>query len=74
MAKINAPMIGKWMAMIDESMGSKARPRRSGSRFDTAYPRDWIRRIQGIGYGVLEFLGAQIRRIFLMDTAYWSLE
>ncbi|GJW61595.1 putative reverse transcriptase domain-containing protein [Tanacetum coccineum] len=28
----------------------------SGSWFDTAYPRDSIRRIQGIGYGVLEFL------------------
>ncbi|GKG34373.1 hypothetical protein Tco_0437069, partial [Tanacetum coccineum] len=29
----------------------------SGSRFDTAYPRDSIRRIQGIGYSVLKFLG-----------------
>ncbi|GKF85800.1 hypothetical protein Tco_0253627, partial [Tanacetum coccineum] len=41
-----------------------------------------IRRIQGIGYSVFEFLEARIRRIFLdgyvvsslMDTAYWSSE
>ncbi|GJU43304.1 hypothetical protein Tco_1200570, partial [Tanacetum coccineum] len=63
---------------------------RSGveTTLDMAYPRDWIRRIQGIGYGVLEFL----RRIdllsfvvfgecrhgyavsSLMDTAYWLSE
>ncbi|GKB64126.1 hypothetical protein Tco_0920312 [Tanacetum coccineum] len=39
-----------------------------------------IRSVQGIGYGVLEFLGARIRRKHgyavssLMDTAYWSSE
>ncbi|GKB76560.1 TMV resistance protein N-like protein [Tanacetum coccineum] len=36
---------------------------RSGVGLDTAYPRDWIRRIE-----------ARIRRIFLLDTAYWSSE
>ncbi|GJV74125.1 hypothetical protein Tco_1494120 [Tanacetum coccineum] len=38
---------------------------RSGSRFDTAYPRSWIRRIGDFlehGYAVSS----------LMDTAYWS--
>ncbi|GJS39042.1 retrovirus-related pol polyprotein from transposon TNT 1-94, partial [Tanacetum coccineum] len=37
-----------------------------------------IRRIQGVGYGVLGVSWsrdhARIRRIFLMDTAYWSSE
>ncbi|GKE48812.1 hypothetical protein Tco_1480070, partial [Tanacetum coccineum] len=28
-----------------------------GVGVDTAYPRSWIRRIQGLGYGVLGFLG-----------------
>ncbi|GJT64692.1 hypothetical protein Tco_1016172 [Tanacetum coccineum] len=40
---------------------------RSGSRFDMAYPRDWIRRIGSFlehGYAVSS----------LMDTAYWSSE
>ncbi|GKA65272.1 hypothetical protein Tco_0764979 [Tanacetum coccineum] len=39
----------------------------SGSRFDTAYPRSWIRRVGDFlehGYAVSS----------LMDTAYWSLE
>ncbi|GJW53087.1 hypothetical protein Tco_0097172 [Tanacetum coccineum] len=43
----------------------------SGSRFDTAYPRDWIRRIGG-------FLGVETTHGYavssLMDTAYWSSE
>ncbi|GJZ79540.1 hypothetical protein Tco_0644377 [Tanacetum coccineum] len=37
-----------------------------------------IRRIQGIGYGVLEFLGVGTTHGYavssLMDTAYWSSE
>ncbi|GKB88525.1 hypothetical protein Tco_0960797, partial [Tanacetum coccineum] len=39
----------------------------SGSWFDTAYPMDWIRHIEGVlehGYAVSS----------LMDTAYWSSE
>ncbi|GKD59352.1 hypothetical protein Tco_1296861, partial [Tanacetum coccineum] len=37
-----------------------------------------IRRIQGIGYGVLRFLGVGTRHRYvvssLMDTAYWLSE
>ncbi|GJW57524.1 hypothetical protein Tco_0104255, partial [Tanacetum coccineum] len=37
-----------------------------------------IRRIQGIGYGVLEFLGVWTTHgyavSFMMDTTYWSPE
>ncbi|GKF63188.1 hypothetical protein Tco_0186636, partial [Tanacetum coccineum] len=37
-----------------------------------------IRRIQGIGYGVLDFLGVGTTHGYavssLMDTAYWSSE
>ncbi|GKF71851.1 hypothetical protein Tco_0207965, partial [Tanacetum coccineum] len=47
-----------------------------------AYPRDWIRRIQGIGYGVSkgldtaywDFLEHGYAVSSLMDTTYWSSE
>ncbi|GKB46120.1 putative nucleotidyltransferase, ribonuclease H [Tanacetum coccineum] len=42
-------------------------PNWSGSRFDTAYPRSWIRRIR-------DFLEHGYVVSSLMDTAYWSSE
>ncbi|GJZ72367.1 retrovirus-related pol polyprotein from transposon TNT 1-94 [Tanacetum coccineum] len=58
-----------------------------GVGVDMAYPRSWIRRIQGLGYGVLGFLGRIDHVVFvfsecwhkytvssLMDTAYWLSE